>query len=1526
MANKELKIKLAADATELQSGFKQAMRATQDLGGEVSRFARGAGIELTTSLQKNVAQLQILRDHLIKTEAPAADVAKATQRLAEEQRKLDAALKESSASSGKFSGFMQQHGAAIAGTLTAIGGAAIAFGQQSVTAFEESEIALAQLNNVIASTGGVAGVTADEVLTMSAAIQKSTGISDEATTTAQSMLLSFTKIGKDVFPEVTHAVADMATFMNKGAVPSMEQMSQTAIQIGKAMQDPVEGVSALQRVGVRLSDSQKDLVKSLVETGRTAEAQRVILAELKKEFGGAAEAAGKTFRGQVKIAREEMNDFQEDVGGKIVPVLQSLMHDFPDAAKGAIFLGDSIGGLNIRAGDLLVALPLMKTAFGGLGLSNIASGFSGITSAIGLFNPVTLAAAAGLGAFLVAYAKISEEKAVNAQLKESIDLMQQFSDMGKAAGVSAGVSAEGLRAMRAQAAILATDLKETRTEAEIFAELVKKATAEGVKPLTGEIKLWATAQQGVTKALDYSRPSLAAQITALEKEIATMKKSGAEKELVWKAEDRLAEMKKKLTSQTKELVSQIEKEAKAALGKIPALESEIKLSAKYIAGLEREVKLHPENTRLVALLTAAKAQQLANIKELNTLLDQEIVLTDKYGNVTRTTTLEIHRFIEATKDLDKVMTFTYGTLEAAMKTSADLGTLFRTQLPADFGKPKTALIDLDSAFKTLGITSSAVLQTQVTETRAAYDSIIAKYGEASREGQLAWAAMAQSQIDATRHAGGKIDEETQRAVNAIKAHYGDLKNDKNANLTNWRELASKQVSTVVTDFSKGFVDILFSAGSFGGKLVGLFSQIGQSVSRAWIETGVMGILSGQGIKGFSVFGGGLLDAVQGKGTGKAGLSLAGFAPNAAKLLGFGKAAGTTALSAAGGLTLGSTALMPGVAAALPTTFANTALMTPTLGGAAGASSTMASLGAFMTNPWTIGIAASIAGGILLTKKFTQRGRDKTTATGSADPSNLSGAEGLSYEVWQEIIPDVKAGNRTIDEGIADVKAAWVKYEQFLRANVKDSVVIQRSLDTQRATLTQSLAELEEMKKTIGSEGIASVRGFLDEMEKTGEVTDDAIQGLKNVAAEMEGAGLAAETNAAKLGVLGAEFFKTGTMTDSFSSALNAAGGSADFFAKMTGAIQKLQGLRQEFGALKQMVDSLIPPTKTWQEEFFETGNLTSAVAAKIRAAGGDIEQFQKFADTRKTQTRFQQLVAEFNKTGIASKELLKMIREFGSPATLRSFLNLEAESKRTGKTIGELARESEDTAKAVQDAFGNTSEGIEKAFASAAQSLSDTLGKMDENLGKSIQSLQNAMVTMIKDLIDVLLGVPGAAEKAAKDANFFLGTINNKDVTITVKTNLDDAGLTELENRLARLDLTATGQLKKFTDAPEGATRDKGFKMALGGVITAPMFLVDAKTGRTAGMIGEAGPEAVLPMRLANYTIPPQVVASFNRAESGRGGSTSIDNSRQNTSTVNAPKVEQNIVFNHVSDDEYAQRKMMERVNQNLVDLLARGG
>jgi hypothetical protein len=233
------------------------------------------------------------------------------------KRGLDSADNSVENTGSKFAGL----GKAVATGAAVAGAAVVAFGVSSVKAFSESQDAIAQTEAVLKSTAGAAGVTAEMVDNLSSSIQNNSKFSDEQVRSAQNMLLTFTKIGKDVFPEATLAVADMAQAMG-------QDLTQTSIQVGKALQDPVQGVTALQRVGVRLTEDQKKLVEQMVKTGDVAGAQRLILKELATEFGGSAEAAGKTFSGQLEKAKNKLNDLQEAIGGAIVKGLQPLVAGF----------------------------------------------------------------------------------------------------------------------------------------------------------------------------------------------------------------------------------------------------------------------------------------------------------------------------------------------------------------------------------------------------------------------------------------------------------------------------------------------------------------------------------------------------------------------------------------------------------------------------------------------------------------------------------------------------------------------------------------------------------------------------------------------------------------------------------------------------------------------------------------------------------------------------------------------------------------------------------------------------------------------------------------------------------------------------------------------------------------------------------------------------------------------------------------------------------------------------------------------
>lgn len=185
----------------------------------------------------------------------------------------------------------------------------------------EAEKVQAQLTAALKSTGGAAGQTVKMLNEHAAALQAVTTYGDEATNSAQAILLTFTKIQGDTFPKATEAVLDMATALQM-------DLKSAAIQVGKALNDPILGVTALGRAGVQFSEDQKAMIKTLVETGHTAEAQIIILRELETQFGGSATAARDTLGGALEALKNAFGDLLEgDTGSEGVRGTKKAIED-----------------------------------------------------------------------------------------------------------------------------------------------------------------------------------------------------------------------------------------------------------------------------------------------------------------------------------------------------------------------------------------------------------------------------------------------------------------------------------------------------------------------------------------------------------------------------------------------------------------------------------------------------------------------------------------------------------------------------------------------------------------------------------------------------------------------------------------------------------------------------------------------------------------------------------------------------------------------------------------------------------------------------------------------------------------------------------------------------------------------------------------------------------------------------------------------------------------------------------------------
>jgi cell wall-associated NlpC family hydrolase len=219
--------------------------------------------------------------------------------------------------------------AGVAGA--AVGGIAL-LGKMMVQGVKDAASYQTLLNKtaaVIKSTGGSANVSVKHVKNLAASLESLSGVDEELIINSQNVLMTFTQIRntktQDTFDQATKAALNMSSALGT-------DLKNSTILVGKALNDPIKGLTSLRRVGVSFTKSQQDMIKKLEEGGHHEKAQALILKELNKEFGGAAKAAGKGFAGSMARAKDAVSDAFRAVGQKLLPVLTKLADWF--ASKG----------------------------------------------------------------------------------------------------------------------------------------------------------------------------------------------------------------------------------------------------------------------------------------------------------------------------------------------------------------------------------------------------------------------------------------------------------------------------------------------------------------------------------------------------------------------------------------------------------------------------------------------------------------------------------------------------------------------------------------------------------------------------------------------------------------------------------------------------------------------------------------------------------------------------------------------------------------------------------------------------------------------------------------------------------------------------------------------------------------------------------------------------------------------------------------------------------------------------------------
>src|SRR5215831_16305130 len=239
---------------------------------------------------------------------------------------------EKAAASAKLDKAGQKAGASFAGgfaKFATIGFAAGFAGLGLLKGFVSDAEDAAKTNQLLASTikstGDASKTTVGHLNDYANALMAQTGIQDDIIKSGDAMLLTFTGIkneagkGNDVFDQTTKILLDMTTAMTGGNV-TQEAMRNQAIQLGKALNDPAKGLTALQRVGVTFTEGQQKQIKAMVKSGDTMGAQKVILRELNREFGGAAAAMATPS----KRLGAALAGIGQNIGTALLPLVSQL--------------------------------------------------------------------------------------------------------------------------------------------------------------------------------------------------------------------------------------------------------------------------------------------------------------------------------------------------------------------------------------------------------------------------------------------------------------------------------------------------------------------------------------------------------------------------------------------------------------------------------------------------------------------------------------------------------------------------------------------------------------------------------------------------------------------------------------------------------------------------------------------------------------------------------------------------------------------------------------------------------------------------------------------------------------------------------------------------------------------------------------------------------------------------------------------------------------------------------------------------
>jgi hypothetical protein len=219
----------------------------------------------------------------------------------------------------KASGIAKGIGRVVGALGLSLGFSAMVRGFNDATkAAEEAKVANDRIDAIAESMnefGNQAEAVTKRIKDYADAQELTVGVDAEVIKATQAKLLTFRELTKTAgqmgssFDRATDASIDMAA-AGFGSAES------NAVALGKALNDPIKGVTSLTRMGIQFTREQRNMIKALVETREASAAVAVGLFEDEKaynDFSKAQVEAGATAKDIAKIYKSELTPAQYDL-------------------------------------------------------------------------------------------------------------------------------------------------------------------------------------------------------------------------------------------------------------------------------------------------------------------------------------------------------------------------------------------------------------------------------------------------------------------------------------------------------------------------------------------------------------------------------------------------------------------------------------------------------------------------------------------------------------------------------------------------------------------------------------------------------------------------------------------------------------------------------------------------------------------------------------------------------------------------------------------------------------------------------------------------------------------------------------------------------------------------------------------------------------------------------------------------------------------------------------------------------------